>query len=375
MAFNGKLVLLSGNFPPEKGGPSKFVDDYSSWLEDKIHSVTIISTHPNESKIFKRNNADIILISRSKNLFLRYIQTSITIVKQNKNRTIFLANGMLIEVLIASLFSKINYIIKLPGDIVWEQALERGYSKLGMLEFQTKKLNLKYYLFRKTVSWALHRARSIYVPSTILYKVCLNWGIAPSNLKIIPNSVNTNLFFPNQNDDRVFDVITVSRLISIKQIDQLIQTCARLKLKLNVVGEGPALDYLMKVNESTGGLAHFHGPATQIELPSLYRQAKVFALNSSFEAGTPYALLEARACGLPTIANENTGSEDVIKHGFDGFLCGERTGISLEFALDAALRMAETGEFNANSLFQETIRNYSTDKIYQILLESLNPND
>lgn len=169
--------------------------------------------------------------------------------------------------------------------------------------------------------------------------------------------MDTNLFFPIKSSARVFEVNTVSREISIKQIDELIRMCVKLKLKFYFVGEGIEFDSLLENNNATGAPAHFHGPASQIELPNLYRDAKVFALNSSFEAGTRYALLEARACGLPTISNENTGSEVVIIHGIDGFLCGKGSGVSLDFALEAALRLAGTREFDLNSLFQNTVEN------------------
>lgn len=358
------LILMSGNYPPEKGGPSKFVEEFSRWAANFYKEVLVISSHPSKRVSLSTSNIKVELFSRAQPRVSRYFQTINFLLRSYKSGWIILANGNLLELAIAALSKRMHFIVKLPGDIVWEQAIERGDTDLGMLQFQKSSLPFKYSVLRKLTLFSLNRARKIIVPSNVLAEVCRGWGVSSEKLIIIPNSVNLDLFSYNKSAVKNYDVITVSRLISIKQIDELIRACSNLKLKLLVVGDGPLKTQLEKINVELGGYAHFFGAADQLQLPELYASAKIFALNSSFESGTPYALLEARACGLPAIANEKTGSEDVIKHLEDGILCGPSSKLSLESAISLCLEKLENGHFNPASIFTSTFDTYSTSDIY-----------
>jgi N,N'-diacetylbacillosaminyl-diphospho-undecaprenol alpha-1,3-N-acetylgalactosaminyltransferase len=93
-------------------------------------------------------------------------------------------------------------------------------------------------------------------------------------------------------------------------------------------------------------------------------------LNSSIEA-TSYSLLEARACGLPTIANTGTGATEIISNEIDGILCGSSTGFSLEPALKL---LSENRDIAANyglRARRDTIKRFSRKSIFeQILVHS-----
>ena len=62
-----------------------------------------------------------------------------------------------------------------------------------------------------------------------------------------------------------------------------------------------------------------HGPKPQSQLPWYYSQGTIFCL-PSIEDGMGYVLLEAKACGLPVICTTNTGAEDIVREGIDGFV-------------------------------------------------------
>lgn len=365
------LILLSGNFPPEKGGPAKFVYDFSRWASSAFQEVYIISTHPSKNLRFDDGKIKVELLSRAQPLIIRYLKSAFRIRLGFKPGWTILANGSLLEMLIASLFGKIDYVVKLPGDIVWEQAVERGKTNLGMLDFQESRLKFRNWLIRRLTTYCLLRARKIIVPSKILAAVCHNWGVPSEKIVLIPNSVDLDVFFHKPYIDKEFDVITVSRLIGIKQIDGLIRTCSDLKLRLLIVGDGPMRPQLELINSELGGYAHFFGAARQEELVDLYNKAKVFVLNSSFEAGTPYALLEARACGLPSIANEGTGCEDVIGHLQDGYICRKREEHSLETGLHYCLDKLKKNEFKVAELVETTRTTYSTSHVYPKILKVL----
>jgi len=103
-------------------------------------------------------------------------------------------------------------------------------------------------------------------------------------------------------------IITVGRLVEQKGIDVLLAAWARAaaqlpEWRLAIVGDGPLRDSLqaqsreLGIEESVDWHGHLADPFP------LLRASKFFVMTSRFE-GTPNALLEAMACGLPGIVSD-----------------------------------------------------------------------
>ena len=103
-------------------------------------------------------------------------------------------------------------------------------------------------------------------------------------------------------------VITVGRLVEQKGIDVLLAAWAKVAAslpgwRLALVGDGPLAEELKEqasklgVEDSVDWVGHVSDPFP------LLRGAKLFVMTSRFE-GTPNALLEAMACGLPAVVSD-----------------------------------------------------------------------
>ena len=366
--MNGDLLVLSGNYPPENGGPAKFAKNFSSWAVSRFNHVFVISTHPYTNREFFDHEVKVYLVSRKANLLKRFGITVLQIRRRSRNGATIIANGLFYEVLLASILFRIKFFVKIPGDIVWERARASLDTTLSMSEFQESRLNLKYRILRFVFTSTLHRSEGVIVPSSALLEVCRQWNIKDSKLKLIFNGVDTNKFSPNSTSEKNYDIITVSRLIEIKKIDELIKAASQLNLKLLIVGSGPLEKNLKDLNECVGSPANFWGDASQELLPDLYRSARIFVLNSEFEAGTPYALLEARACGLVSIANESTGAVDVIRHGQDGYLNDESSENNLLSNLIIASKLDDSYENFSCSARERTVEFFSEENIYRDII-------
>ena len=367
-----KAVIVTGNYPPEGGGPAKFAKTFSSWISPKVESVKVLSTTPNSSQIFEYSNIEVYLQSRKQNIFFRFFSIAFKLGKISWKNSIVIANGCFLETYISSLIFRFNYVAKVPGDIVWERARNNNSTSLSMVEYQLATLPIRMRILRFLFSRSLMRADLVIVPSTGLRKVCLGWGIPKEKIVFIPNSVDSLKFRPSTKSVMSFDVITVSRLIPIKRIEEIIRVCRKYDLSLLVVGDGPEERNLRKYAKQYGGEVHFFGNASQEQLPDLYLKSKYFILNSEFEAGTPYALLEARACGLVCIANKLTGCADVINDGVDGYLFDGNSSDGLEQKLIQVL--SEQGKYNEFSRFSrsDAINRFSEDAVYGQIFKLMN---
>ena len=332
MVSNRKICIATGIYPPDSGGPAKFAETFMLWCQrhEVITDCVSLTNEQTHTKIL--GSSKIHLISRKQNLFLRYWHTIAALYRQMRSGSEILANGLFLETLFASLITRSSYVCKVPGDIVWERARNNSKTNLGVDEFQKIRLSWRYRIFRLLFSKSLRRARSVIVPSTHLFNLCLFWGVKQENLYLVFNSIDVQKFFPDENAVKTYDVLVLNRLVPWKHVDEVITACGQLNLSLVVIGDGPEKPKLERLASQTGANITFLGEISQNVLPDFIRRANCYVLNSSFEA-TSYSLLEARASGLFCIANRNTGSEEVIHHDIDGLLC-DKENYPLLSALD-----------------------------------------
>jgi glycosyltransferase involved in cell wall biosynthesis len=368
-----EITIVSGIYPPDVGGPATFSEAFAEYLCSKSIKVNIVSTH--ESKNISYQPSDFLqikLFSRNSKIFFRTLNIAFEIGKKFRSSQMVIANGAFLETYLGTLFAlgKAKYVTKIPGDIVWERACSSGYTNVDVFTFQSTKLNAKYKLLRFLFSRSLKRSEAVIVPAPYLRNLCLSWGINESKIIDLGNTVDTDRFQPNSKIEKIYDVITVSRLVPVKQIDMLIKVCANLNLSLAIVGDGPLLKDLQSLSSKLKARVSFLGLQNQTQLPLIYQQSKVFVLNSQIEA-TSYALLEARSSGLVSIANSGTGSEQVIRHLVDGILCGSPTGFELEGALKYVLGqefdMKKAGDLARSSTLNEYDRKSIFGRIYKLL--------
>lgn len=325
--------MLSGIYPPNTGGPARFAHAFTHHFSQLGVPCSVITYTDIESSDQEFDGVQVAQISRKFSLPKRYLLLIRRIRQEAQSGSRFIANGCFLEILLASFTTRLKFVTKVPGDIVWERARNSNRTQLNVDDFQKSKLSIGLKLFRFLFSQSLIKSSLVIVPSAHLFELCLGWGVPQDRIILIQNSVSISTFSPRPSVIKKFDVVVVNRLVSWKGTEAVIKACAKLNLKLLVIGDGPESAALKKTAMEHGNKVSFHGEAQHDEIVGLLNSASVFVLNSNFEA-TSYALLEARSCGLASIARESTGSEEIIRHMEDGILCGPKSGMQLETALE-----------------------------------------
>ena len=162
--------------------------------------------------------------------------------------------------------------------------------------------------------------------------------------------VDTELFTPDGPDMRASRgldgkriVLCVTRLVPIKNLPLLLQAIADVRrdddrVVLVLVGEGPeqpALESQARALGIADGVM-FAGYAAQVDTPSWYRTADVFALPSDFD-NSPNVVLEAMATGLPVVATDVGGLRDYIDPPRNGLLVPKGSRKELAAAIGTVL--------------------------------------
>jgi glycosyltransferase involved in cell wall biosynthesis len=323
-----KILLITSIYPPQVGGPAIFTSRFSGWLLEKNFKVKII-TYTTE---VTNGNDKISYISLQYGRLTAFFKFIFEILKNSNKNTLILSNGAFIETYIACLISRRKYLLKIPGDHVWELSRNRGWTNKTIEDFQYEKLNFLQRIFRTLNNLSLKKAEFIISPSNQLASFAERWGVQNDKIKTIYNCVNPNQFNKIDIPYRHYDLITICRLVPWKGLEELIECSIKLNLKLLIVGDGPLLSKLEFLANKRPSDIRLVGIVENNKLSEVLNSAKIFVLNSEFEA-TSYALIEAKMCGLPVIAKKTDGSLTLIQNGIDGFVYSPVEGINLEGAI------------------------------------------
>lgn len=163
-------------------------------------------------------------------------------------------------------------------------------------------------------------ADRIAIPSLYVKRSFLDQGIPEEKLIHVPYGTSLKEFYPVSKEDSTFRVIHCGGINLRKGIQYLLQAFFELKLpdaELWLVGtvDPEILPFLKKYQSDKIILK---GKQPQNQLRWFYSQCSVLCL-ASIEEGLAMVQPQAMACGLPVIHTINTGGEDIVRDGIDGF--------------------------------------------------------
>jgi glycosyltransferase involved in cell wall biosynthesis len=145
---------------------------------------------------------------------------------------------------------------------------------------------------------------------------------------VIPNGVETSRFRPIERPKNAkVKILFIGRLIPRKGFQRVIRALPAVREKadypfeVEVVGTGEAKERLDAEAQKLGvsDLIKYVGTVPYEKLEQAYQYADVFVLTSLSE-GMPSVILEAMGCGLPVIASNVGGNNELVKDGENGFL-------------------------------------------------------
>ena len=144
----------------------------------------------------------------------------------------------------------------------------------------------------------------------------------------IPNGVETARFKPIERPPNPkIKVLFIGRLIPRKGFARVVLSLPKVRettnvpFEIEVVGTGAAQAELDGLAESLGvsDLIRYVGMVPYNQLEKAYQYADIFILTSLSE-GMPSVILEAMGCGLPVIASNVGGNNEIVRDGENGFL-------------------------------------------------------
>lgn len=161
------------------------------------------------------------------------------------------------------------------------------------------------------------------VPSNFVRKSMLEQGASSDQLFMIPYGVDISKFknYEEKRITRPLKLIYTGGVAYRKGLHRLfnvLQKFNKSDIELNIAGAYDPTSELYLQNKDRENI-HFLGFVTRDKLNEVYNLADAFIL-PSFAEGMAMVGLEALACGLPVICTFNSGVNDVILDGINGFV-------------------------------------------------------
>jgi glycosyltransferase involved in cell wall biosynthesis len=187
---------------------------------------------------------------------------------------------------------------------------------------------------------------------------------------------------PGADDPAQINKVTigfVGRLVPIKRVDRLLRAVARARgtvpgLDLLIVGDGPERRSLEALAAELGIAAAVEFRGWQEDLATIYAGLDALAITSANE-GTPVALIEAMAAGVPVLSTAVGGVPDVVQHEVTGLLAAETpeaiAGALVRIATDrpAARQRAMRARAFVRERFRDEVLSERMSTLYRELID------
>lgn len=176
---------------------------------------------------------------------------------------------------------------------------------------------------------------TICVSDTLRHLLLQDFGFPASKVKTIRNGVSVSEFVPSRGQksevrERLgcgpdeFVLVCVARLSEQKRIDILLEALARavregVRCKCIIVGDGPRKNQLLEQASSLGLRDRVFFEGFHQDVRPYLQAGSAFILTSETE-GLPLSILEAMACGLPSIVTDVGGNAELITHRVHGLI-------------------------------------------------------
>jgi glycosyltransferase involved in cell wall biosynthesis len=165
-------------------------------------------------------------------------------------------------------------------------------------------------------------ADAITVPSSFSRRSFIEQGVPAEKIHTIPYGVRLETFSKVADPPAdTFNVLFAGHVSLRKGVPYLLQAFAQLKhprKRLRCAGAiAPEIKQLLARLPTQD--VEFLGSVPQTELPRMMSESHVLVL-PSIEDGFGLVLSQALACGCPIIASTNTGGDDLITEGEEGFI-------------------------------------------------------
>jgi glycosyltransferase involved in cell wall biosynthesis len=361
-----RVVVVSGIWPPDVGGPASHAPALADALLEAGHEVEVVTTADAEPAV---RLYPVRWVPRSRPAPFRHLAVAREVRRAGRAADRVYATTMVRRAALGATLARRPLVVKLVADEAYERERRAGRFDGTLEEFQLRK-GLRVWALRATRTAALRRARAVVVPSAYLRQIALGWGLDPARVTVVPNPAPELPPLPSRDEARTalgiggFALGTAGRLTAQKALGDALDAVSRVQdVQLLVLGDGPKRVALERhaARLGLGERVRFLGAGSREDVLTLFCAVDAALLTSAWE-NLPHTLLEALAVGTPVVATAVGGIPEVLRDGENGLLVPPRDVDAITAAVERLVRddrlrgaLAQAGRASVEELAEPRI--------------------
>jgi glycosyltransferase involved in cell wall biosynthesis len=370
-----RVLVVSGIWPPDVGGPASHAPDVASYLRERGHEVGVVVTAPQAPA---PRAFPVHWVSRSLPKGVVHIRTGLEVARRAAQADVVYTTGMFGRSSLGSVLARRPYVIKLTADPAFERARRRGIVGGNVDEFQDEPGGAAVRVLRIARDAELTHAAHVFTPSAYLRELAISWGVDADRVSVLPNPspalpplaprYELRLGFELDGPTLAF----AGRLTAQKSLRVALEAVAVSPgVTLLIAGEGDERPQLERDVAELGlqDRVRFLGAQPRERVVELFAAADASILSSSWE-NFPHTVVEALSAGTPVLATATGGVAEVVRDGVNGLLVevgdSEALGEAIRrYFADDALR----DRLRANAA--SSVVDYAPERVFARLEETL----
>jgi glycosyltransferase involved in cell wall biosynthesis len=363
-----KVLVVSGIWPPDVGGPASHAPAVAEFLVGRGHSVEVVTTAGSAPvpQIYP-----VRWIPRSLPKGVIHVRTAWLIRDCASTADVVYTTGMFGRSSAGALAARRPYVVKLTADPAFERSRRRGLVEGNVEDFQAGGGGAAAAVLRRARDFELRHAAHVFCPSAYLRDLVLWWGVPHERVSVLPNPTPwLRDLQPREVLRREFalngaTVAFAGRLTEQKSLERALEAIAGADgVRFVIAGDGPDRQRLEQRARdlAIANRVTFLGSQPRDRVVELFAAADATVLSSSWE-NFPHTVVEALAVGTPVVAMEAGGISEVVRDGVNGLLVPAGDTAALADALrryfaDTALRERLRGAA------VESVAAYAPDRVF-----------
>lgn len=240
-----KIIIATGIFPPEIGGPATFADQLACALTTAGYSVKVISYAPGVSKEITNDKFSVQRIARSGIKGFSYLRYLISLLRLTTQKDLIIAldpYAVGLPVLLTSILKQTRYVLRIGGDYMWELHLSESSSPCTLAEFYERHLPRQYPVLSSVLKQVQRAASSVIFNSSRQKSIYQSYFSLPTGRASVIVNPTQYPISPTNSVEKNREFVFCGRLTPAKNIDGLIRGFAKIRdhsYLLRIIGDGP----------------------------------------------------------------------------------------------------------------------------------------
>lgn len=321
-----RVIIVSGIFPPDIGGPATHARDLQAEFTGRGHNARVLAL---ADRVRGHDDSNVVRVPRWLPWPVRMVVVVAYLLVRRSTYDVVYATGLGPAAVLGARIARRPVALKIVGDPAWERSVRENLTDHSFDEFQDEARGAPPRLraMRALRNWSVRSADQVLTPGAALGRTVERWIGGRGRIRtpqVIPNGARRAAAggpAPATSGARL-DVLFVGRLVGHKHVDQLVAAVAMVDdIVLEIVGDGPERAALEQQAESLGvaDRVRFAGPLQKDATAARIAAADALLLASSYE-GLPHVVLEALVNGTPVVTSPTPGSLEVVSHQENGLV-------------------------------------------------------